>query len=276
MFKKKTNTDNACKSLQVIRDIYTNIKLILNLAVNDFKTRFASSNLGAVWNFVQPIVTVMIYVFVFQYGFKAVPVSNVPYVLWLVAGIIPWFFFNEALMGATNSLLEYTYLVKKVVFKIDILPMVKIVAAIFVHIFFILIGVFLYLINGESFGPHVVQVLYYSICTLVLTIGVSYFTSAVVVFFRDLGQIVNILLQFGMWLTPIMWQISMLPPKWQTVMKLNPMYYITDGYRDAFYNRVWFWEKPTQTMYFWVLSVVIFLIGTYVFKKLEKHFADVM
>ena len=263
-------------ALQVAADIVRNLKLILNLAKNDFKTRYASSNLGAIWNFVQPIVTVMIYVFVFQYGFKAVPVSNVPYVLWLVAGIIPWFFFNEALLGATNSLMEYTYLVKKVVFKIDILPMVKIVAASFVHVFFVFIGMFLYFINGERFNIHIIQVVYYSVCTVVFTIGLSYFTSAVVIFFRDLGQIVNILLQFGMWLTPIMWQIDILSPRLQKVMKLNPMYYITDGYRDAFYNDVWFWQKPMRTLYFWVLTIIIYFIGTKVFKKLEKHFADVM
>ncbi len=262
--------------LQVTADIIKNYKLIFNLSKNDFKTRYASSNLGAIWNFVQPIVTVMIYVFVFQYGFKAVPVSNVPYVLWLVAGIIPWFFFNEALLGATNSLIEYTYLVKKIVFKIDILPMVKIVAAAFVHIFFIFIGLFLYFINGERFDIHIIQIVYYSFCTVVLSVGLAYFTSAVVVFFRDLGQIVNIVLQFGMWLTPIMWQVDILSPRLQKIMKLNPMYYITDGYRDAFYNDVWFWEKPLRTIYFWILAIVIYVVGTVVFKKLEKHFADVM
>ena len=262
--------------VQVTADIIRNVKLIFNLAKNDFKTRYASSNLGAIWNFVQPIVTVMIYVFVFQYGFKAVPVSNVPYVLWLIAGIIPWFFFNEALLSATNSLIEYTYLVKKVVFKIDILPMVKIVAAVFVHIFFVLVGLFMYFVNGERFNIHIIQIVYYSICTMILVMGLSYFTSAVVVFFRDLGQIVNIVLQFGMWLTPIMWEIGMISPKLQKIMKLNPMYYITDGYRDAFYNDVWFWEKPMRTVYFWILSIVIYVVGTKVFKKLEKHFADVM
>ncbi|MBE5940060.1 MAG: ABC transporter permease [Lachnospiraceae bacterium] len=263
-------------ALQVTADIIKNYKLIMNLAINDFKNRYASSNLGAIWNFVQPIVTVMIYVFVFQYGFKAVPVSDVPYVLWLVAGIIPWFFFSEAILGATNSLLEYTYLVKKVVFKIDILPMVKIVAAIFVHGFFIFVGLLLYFINGERFNLHIIQIIYYSVCTVVLVVGISYFTSAVVVFFRDLGQIVNVILQFGMWLTPIMWQIEILPGKLQQLMKLNPMYYITNGYRDAFYNDVWFFEKPMQTIYFWVLVIAVYFIGTTVFKKLEKHFADVV
>jgi len=229
-----------------------------------------------IWNFVQPVVTVTIYVFIFQYGFRSAPVSDVPYVLWLVAGIIPWFFFSDILHGATNSLIEYTYLVKKVLFKIDILPMVKIVAASFIHVFFIFIGLFLYFINGERFSIHIIQIFYYSACTVFLGMGLSYFCAAVVVFFRDLGQIVNIGLQFGIWLTPIMWQIDMLPAKLQTIMKLNPMYYITDGYRNAFYNKQWFFDKPWQTLYFWVFSISAFVIGTVVFKKLEKHFADVM
>lgn len=262
--------------LIITKDIFQNLRMILNLALNDFKARYASSNLGAIWNFVQPMVTVSIYVFVFQYGFKSVPVQNVPYVLWLIAGIIPWFFFSDALTGGTSCLIEYTYLVKKVVFKIDILPMVKIVAATFIHVFFILIGVVMYLVSGNGLGIHIIQVLYYSFCTTFLAIGISYFTSAVVVFFRDLGQIVNVVLQFGMWLTPIMWQIDMLSPKMQTIMKLNPMYYITDGYRDAFYNGIWFWEKPTQSIYFWVFSILVFVGGTVVYKKLEKHFADVL
>lgn len=263
-------------ALQVAVDIIKNIKLILELAVNDFKTRYASSDLGAIWNFIQPIVTVMIYVFVFQYGFKAVPVSNVPYVLWLVAGIIPWFFFNDSLNGATNSLLEYSYLVKKVVFKIDILPMVKIVSQLFIHVFFIFIGLFMYFINGQRFTIHIIQIVYYSACAIALSVAISYFTAAVVIFFRDLGQIVGIVLQFGMWLTPIMWDTSMLSPTLQEVMKLNPMYYVTNGYRDAFYNHAWFFDRPTQTLYFWGLTIVLYLIGTTVFKKLEKHFADVM
>ncbi|MDY5577683.1 MAG: ABC transporter permease [Lachnospiraceae bacterium] len=257
-------------------DIIRNKRLIFDLAKNDFKMRYAGANLGIVWAFVQPIVTVMIYVFVFQVGFKSVPVENVPYVLWLVAGIVPWFFFSEGLMNATNSLLEYTYLVKKVVFKINILPVVKLVSAFFVHIFFILIAVLLYLVNGQSFSIHIVQIVYYSLCTVVLTLGISYLTSAVVVFFRDLGQIVNIILQFGMWLTPIMWAITMLPVKWQVIMKLNPMYYITDGYRDAFYNHVWFWEKAGQTVYFWIVAILVLFIGSTIFQKLEKHFADVL
>lgn len=262
--------------LKWLKDIIANRRLILELSKSDFKMRYAGSNLGAVWAFIQPVVTVMIYVFVFQYGFKSVPVENVPYVLWLIAGIVPWFFLSEALMNATNSLMEYSYLVKKVVFKINILPMVKIVSAIYIHLFFICITVAMYLMNGILLTGYAVQIIYYSLCTIVLVLGLAYITSSIVLFFKDLSQIVNIILQFGMWLTPIMWSVDMLGPKWKVIMKLNPMYYITDGYRDALYNKVWFWEKSGQTLYFWIVAVVLLLVGSTVFQKLEKHFADVL
>jgi len=125
-------------------ELINNRKLIFSLAKNDFKTKYAGSYLGIIWAFIQPIITVLIYWFVFQVGFKSAPMKDFPFVLWLIAGIIPWFFFQESLMNATNSLLEYSYLVKKVVFKVSVLPLVKIISALFVHIFFIFLAIFYY------------------------------------------------------------------------------------------------------------------------------------
>lgn len=265
--------------LQWFRDIYRNRKLILDLANKDFKSRYAASYLGIIWAFVQPIVTVAIYILVFQLGFKAKPVRDVPYALWLVVGIVPWLFFQEALLSATNSLIEFSYLVKKVVFKISVLPMVKIISAFYVHIFFVGVAVLLYFAFGYTPHLYIIQVIYYTFAAVILVLGFSYITASMVVFFRDLGQIVSILLQFGMWLTPIMWNMDDL--EWMTqgihrFLKLNPMYYITNGYRDAFLNRVWFWERGTWSVYFWIFTIAIWLLGTMAFKKLEKHFADVL
>lgn len=93
-----------------------------------------------VWMFVQPLVTVLIYFFIFQLGFKSVPpVPGVPYVLWLVPGIVPWFFYSEALNCITGCLQEYSYLVKKVVFQVEILPVIKLISCLLVHGFFLLI-----------------------------------------------------------------------------------------------------------------------------------------
>jgi teichoic acid transport system permease protein len=117
--------------------------LIWKLAKNDFKNRYSGSYLGRLWAFTQPVVTVLLYWFVFGYIMmpdkKELLTSGVeaPYVLWLTAGLVPWFYFSEAISNGTTSLLEYSYLVKKVVFNINIIPIVKTVAALFLHAFFV-------------------------------------------------------------------------------------------------------------------------------------------
>lgn len=263
--------------------VYESRKLIARLSVNDFKTKFAGSYLGIIWAFVQPVITILVYWFVFEKGMKPAAIrdaagTEVPYVLWLIAGMVPWFFFSDALSGGTRALLDYSYLVKKVVFKIDILPIVKIVSAVFVHLFFLAFAVLLYTLYGYYPDVYTLQVLYYSICLFVLVIGISYLTSAVVVFFRDLNQVINIVLQVGVWVTPIMWNIDTMDisPVLKNLLKLNPLYYIVQGYRDAFIGKVAFFERWELTIYFWVVTIVFVVLGTHVFKKLRMHFADVL
>ncbi len=257
-------------------DLYQSKRLIFSLALNDFKTRYAGSYFGIIWAFVQPVCTILVFWFVFQVGFRSSDVGDVPFILWFIAGLIPWFFFSEAWNNATMALIEYSYLVKKMVFKIHILPLVKIISSLFVHIFFISFMVVFYLVYGESFDVYWVQILYYSFCMILLVIALSYITSALVVFFKDLGQIMNIILQFGMWLTPIMWSIDMIPDRFMWLFKLNPMYYIVQGYRDSLIFDTPFYNNIKQTLYFWIVLSCLMLAGCVLYKKLKPHFADVL
>lgn len=263
--------------------VYESRKLIARLSVNDFKTKFAGSYLGIIWAFVQPVITILVYWFVFEKGFKPAAINNaagveVPYVLWLIAGMVPWFFFSDALSGGTRALLDYSYLVKKVVFQIDILPIVKVISAVFVHLFFLAFAVVLYAVYGYRPDLYTLQIFYYSAGMMLLTLGLCYLTSAVVVFFRDLNQIINIVLQVGVWVTPIMWNMDTMDisPVLKNILKLNPLYYIVQGYRDAFINKVAFWERPELTLYFWAFTAAFLFLGSYVFRKLRMHFADVL
>ncbi len=257
-----------------------NRRMIYKLAKNDFRTKFAGSYLGIIWAFIQPIVTVLVYWFVFEVGFRADQGSlTVPFVLYLVAGIVPWFFFQDALVGGTNSLLEYSYLVKKVVFNISVLPVVKLISALFVHLFFVAFIAVLYCCYGKWPDLYYLQLIYYSGGLFLLVLGLSYATCAVVIFFRDLSQMINIALQIGVWLTPIMWiaeDMLAAYPLIFRILKLNPVYYVVTGYRDAFINKNWFWERPLWTLYFWCFTAGAFLFGSWVFKKLRVHFADVL
>ena len=266
--------------LSLIKEMIKKRKLIWDLSKADFKKRFVGSYFGIVWMFIQPIVTVVIYFFIFQLGFKSVPpIPGVPYVLWLVPGIVPWFFFSETLNSVTNCLQEYHYLVKKVVFQVEILPVIKLLSCMIVHGFFIIIMIIMALCYGRLPMATWIQILYYSFAASVLALGIGYFTCAVNVFFKDMAQIVSICLQFGMWLVPIMYHESLFTgnaPWVLPLLKLNPFYYIVAGYRDSMLTGNWFWERLTLTLYYWAVTVVVFLVGLKVFKKLRPHFSDVL
>lgn len=279
---KKTNAMRQNQRLS-LAGIYAGRKLITRLSVNDFKTKFAGSYLGIIWAFIQPVITVLVYWFVFEKGFKPTPINNAagmetPFVLWLIAGMVPWFFFNDALSGGTRALLDYSYLVKKVVFQIDILPIVKVISSVFVHLFFLAFAVLLFALYGYFPDLYTLQILYYSVCLFAFVLGLSYLTSAVVVFFRDLNQVINIVLQVGVWVTPIMWNIETMDisPILKSILKLNPLFYIVQGYRDAFIGKTAFWERWELSIYFWVVTILFFWLGIHVFKKLRMHFADVL
>ena len=268
------------KMLEIPKEIIKNRRLVCSLAKNDFKSRFAGSYLGIVWALVQPIVTVLVYWFVFQVGLRQTATygDNCPFVLWMLAGLVPWFYFQETMLTGCGVLSEYSYLVKKVVFKIEILPAVKILSSLFIHLFFVGIALLLFLVYGKLSPAYAWQVFYYTFCMMALVLGISYATSAVNVFFRDLMQIINIAMQVGVWVTPIMWNMAdlNLPRALTVILKLNPMDYICYGYRDALVYKVNFWERPQLTLYFWVFTLLCFLIGTNVFKRLRVHFADIL
>lgn len=263
-------------------ELFHSRKLIWKLSKNDFKKRYAGSYLGFIWALVQPVVTVVMYWLVFDKVFntKAQMLASgveVPYVLYLTAGLVPWFYFSEAITNGTSALLEYSYLVKKVVFNISILPIIKLVAATFIHLFFVAVLLIVAVCYGYYPTVYTVQVFYYSFCLFVLVLAMSYCTCAIAVFFRDLIQIINIGLQVGMWATPVLWDINMLSnDKVITLFKLNPLVYIVNGYRNAIYGDEWFFEHFYSSTYFWIFTVTLFCIGSLIFKRLKVHFADVL
>ncbi|RTQ93151.1 ABC transporter permease [Lysinibacillus telephonicus] len=250
--------------------------IIFQLAKNDFKVKYLGSYLGVFWAFFNPIISILIYWFVFQIGFRVTPIEDVPFVLWLVAGIIPWFFITEAISNGTNSILDNSYLVKKIVFKVSLLPIIKTLSTFFIHVIFLIASILLFFLYGYSLNIYYLQILYFLIASVILVYGISLITSSLAVFSRDIGQIVGMLLQFGFWLTPIFWSFSIVPPQIQFWFKLNPVYYIVEGYRNTFIYQRWFWEDPLLTTYFWIVTLFILIVGSIMFKKLKPHFSDVL
>lgn len=265
----------------MLKYLITERKLIATLAKNDFRKKFAGSYMGVLWALVQPAVTVLMYWFVFQVGLRQTQsYGQVPFILWMLAGLVPWFYFNDALTGGTGSLVEYNYLVKKVVFRIEVLPIVKACSALYVHVFFVVLTFILYCAYGKFPGWYTLQLLYYSGCMFVMTLSLSYGTSAISALVRDNVQLVSIILQIGVWFTPIMWNLQdigrNLPRVIVWIFKANPMYYICYGYRDSLICHIPFWKHPALTAWFWIFTLLAYLWGTKTFRRSRGHFADVL
>lgn len=258
------------------KSIYDSRAILITLAIKDFRQQYLGSYLGLVWAFIQPAVMILVMWFVFQVGFKAQPVSDVPFILWLATGMVPWLFFADSVSNGTSSIVQHSYLVKKVVFRVAVLPIIKIISSLFVHLFFILFLVTMYVYYGYPPSIYWIQLPYYLLCMIVLALGINWLTSSIMVFIKDTGQFVALLLQLGFWFTPIFWTFSMIPEKYLYLIKLNPMFYIVDGYRNTFIEHKWFWETYKITPYFLISTSIILIVGAIVFKKLRPHFADVL
>ena len=260
----------------LIKALISYRKIIWSLAKNDFQNRYLGSALGILWAFILPMVNLAIMWFAFQYGFRASPQEGVPFILWLVTGMFPWAFFSESVLSASNSILEKSFLVKKVVFQVELLPLIKIIAAFLPFIFLSIVMLLMFLAYGFWVDIYWVQIPYYALCLCALVLSLSWFTSSIVVFYRDLAQVIGVLLQLGFWATPIFWAPTLLPENLRFVVFFNPVSYIVMGYRNSLITKVWFWQEPQQTLYFWGVVGLFSFGGLFVFKKLRPHFADVL
>ena len=211
---------------------------------------------------------VMIFVFwvVFSVGFRVQPKNDVPFVVWLTAGMAAWFVFADIVNGSAGTIVSNAHLIKKKLFHSHILPVIKIIACLITHSVFLLVLIGLIIFQKMPFSFYYLQFLYYLFCMCVLALGLGWAVSALNPFIRDISKIVGVVLQMGFWATPIFWDINMMPPKIQTIFKLNPMFYIVQGYRESFIYFSPFWKHPYQTLYFWIVAITIFIIGALIFK----------
>ncbi len=259
-----------------LSDTYRSRWLLYELTRNDFVADYLGSYLGIIWAVIQPITTIGVLWFVFQVGFRVQPVANVPFIIWLMAGMVPWFFVSDCLSKTANSVVEKGFLVSKVSFRASILPVVKILSSLIVHLFFI--GILLIIVVCYGYKPnlHYLQIIYYLVASVMLVMGISWITAALAVFIRDVGHLTNVALQFLFWMTPIFWSPEIIPERYRIYLKLNPMYYLVEGYRDCLIRNLWMWDSFNITAYFWCVTLILFAIGAVVFRRLRPHFGDML
>lgn len=259
-----------------LKEILRSKEIIMRLAINDFKVKYIGSYLGVFWGFIQPLITILIYWFVFEVGFRSgTRPDGTPFIVWLIVGIVPWFFISEAMVTTTNSLWEYSYLVKKISFNVIALPIVKILSALIMHLIFVVIVTVVITFFGYFPTIDYLAIIYYIFCSMYFLLGFGLLSSSLAVFTKDVSQFVSIAVQIGFWMIPIVWSEEVISASYRGLFEWNPAYYIVSGYRKVFLGGN-IGNGFQMDIRFWLVSTVLLMVGLYAFRKLRAHFADVI
>jgi len=254
--------------------IYTNRRLIWQLALHELRARYAGTSVGVLWAFVHPFIMIAAFWFVSTRGLRVSFEQGPPYFLFLFCGFVPWMAFSDAITGGTSAVLNHKYLVSKIAFPLEILPVVSAVASVIVHFVLLAILIVILLVSGVTPTVHFLQVPLFLAGLVAFSIGLSWTLGALNVFQRDVGQTVNAFLTVWFWMTPILWPTTGTSPWTLRILKLNPMYYVVEGYRDALLHARPLGVAWRVDLYFWLLTALVVLSGAIVFRRLKPHFAE--
>lgn len=242
---------------------------------NDFVNRFSNTSLGTIWGFVSPLVLIGLYAFVFEFIMKLNAGGEYPYLVWFLPGIVMWNFINEGILQATNSIREYNYLVKKIVFPIEIIPLIKVFSSVVIAVFMLLLVMAISFIYG--YVPNIIMLIYYSISAVIFVTSVTRMTSTLAAMLGDFIQIVPVIMQIMFWVSPVIWNIQTIDYKIASIVKFNPIAYLICGFRETFTEgNIFTADSYIYTIVFWVINVILYMYSKKLFNKNKNEFADVI
>lgn len=269
----------------IIKENSVNFGRTIEMSIKDLEKKYSGAAMGTLWALVKPLLFIFVYWFAISIGIRrGSAIQSVggaashPFILWLVAGIIPWFYISEVLVYASTSFRQNKHLITKMVYPISTIPTFRILSQLYVHIAMIIITMGIMAIKGYTPDLYYLQLIYYILCIFIFMWVLSWVTAPLVVISRDFEHLIKSITQMLFWLTPIIWQIDSVS-KYPLVKKLilaNPIYYFVKGYRDTFINKVWFWENIQYTAYFWGVILVLAFVGGFIYYKLKDEFADIL
>ena len=255
-----------------LRDLWQYRDLLYILTMRDIKVRYKQTLLGAAWAIIQPLFTMLIFTLFFG-KLAGMPSDGIPYPIFAYAGLLPWTFFSNAVTNSGNSLVGNSNLITKIYFPRMIIPMASVASGLldFVIAFGLLIVLMFYYGVGLSINLLMLPVLL--VLTSLLAIGVGMWMSALNVKYRDIRYALPFLVQLGMFASPIIYPLSLVPEKWRWLMALNPLAGQIEAYRSAFFGKPFDWLSLGVSA---VLTFAVLIYSAYNFRRMEKSFADII
>lgn len=268
--------------IKVIKEQIDNFYLIARLSIYEIKSANFNNYLGVTWELINPLIQIVIYWFVFGYGIRQrepLTLQNgieMPFIYWMLSGIILWFFFYQSTIQGSKSIYTRIQMLSKMNFPMSVIPNIVIFSQLYIHAALLIITMIILNLVGHFISIYYTQIVYFLFSTIVFTYAISLITSTLSTMVRDIHMFLNATLRMLLYLSPILWDINGINNEAiQLIMKLNPLYYLIEGYRAALFGTSWYLvEHWHYSIYFWGLTLLLLIIGSKLHLKFRRHFID--
>ena len=263
---------------EILQDHITYHNQLFKLAKADLKKTYSGAVLGASWAIIRPAILIFVFWFAFTLGLrKGGDVDGYPFFLWLIAGMIPWFYMRDMITGGANSIRRYKYLVTKIKFPISTIPTFISMANMVTHLGLMVIIILIYMMFGYMPTIYFLQLPLYMLMMFMFFTVWGLFAGLLSAISKDFLNLVKSLVQALFWLSGILYDASSISYVWiRDILLFNPVTLIVNGYRNVFIKHVWFWENPGELVNFAIVFIVMLVLALWAYKKLIKDIPDVL
>ena len=225
---------------------------IFKLAKSDLIKTYRGAALGWAWALIKPTITIFVYWFAFEIGLRAGKgVNNYPYFLWLISGVVPWFYISDMITTGTECIRKYSFLVTKMKFPVSTIPTFVNISKLITHLLLIAIVILIFILFGFKPDIYWIQIIFYAALTFIFFNIWGLFSGPLAAISKDYSNLVKAFVTAIFWLSGIIWNPDTINnPIIKKILALNPVTFLVNGYRNCFINKIWFWEQPKRLFYF--------------------------
>ena len=264
--------------IKIFKEHFQYRQQIFKLAKADLVKTYRGAALGWSWAIIKPAVRIFVYWFAFAIGLRAgKSVEGYPFFLWLVAGLIPWFYMNDMLTAGTDSIRKYSYLVTKMKFPVSTIPTFVSISKLAINLILVVIMIILFSIFGFYPDIYYIQLIFYIILSFIFWTIWALFSSLLAAISKDFSNLVKSFVTAVFWLSGILWNPEKIAIPWlKKALMVNPVTYLVGGFRNCLINKIWFWEQPKRLLYFCIVTLILGILALWIYKKVRKEIPDVL
>ncbi|MGN0718939.1 MAG: ABC transporter permease [Anaerovoracaceae bacterium] len=262
---------------EIIKDHIEYRRQLVQLAKADMKKAYGGV-LGMGWAIIRPAILIFVFWFAISVGLrKGGDVEGYPFFLWLIAGMIPWFYMRDMITGGAGSIRRYKYLVTKIKFPVSTIPTFVSMGSLATHAGLVVLMVGIFLLFGYRPTIYYLQIPLYMILMFLFFTAWGLFSGVLSSISRDFLNLVKSLTQALFWMSGILYDANGIDQQWiRNILLFNPVTIVVNGYRNALIYQKWFWEDWQQLVNFAIVYAVMLLLAVWVYRKLKKDIPDVL